>query len=46
MNSAYKLVNGDGSVESIASYLGLLKHANSDKMVSRMFERVGWEYNL
>ena len=44
-NSAYKLVGDDGSVESVVSYLGMLVHSNSKKMVANVFERVGWEYN-
>ena len=44
-DTAYKLVGGNGKVESIASYLGLLCHYDSGKATERIFEKVGWEYN-
>ena len=43
--AAYKLVGGCGKLESVASYLGLLKHMNGEKVTERIFVRVGWEYN-
>ena len=44
-NAAYKIVGGLGTVESVASYLGLMKHMNSEYVKRKIFERVGWEYN-
>lgn len=44
-NTAYKLVGGFGTPESIVSYLGLLCHANSGRATERIFAKVGWEYN-
>lgn len=43
--AAYKLVGGNGKVDSVASYLGLLCHCNGGRATEKIFERVGWEYN-
>lgn len=43
--SAYKLVKGMGKAESIASYLGLLYHFDSGRVIDKIFTKVGWEYN-
>ena len=45
-NTAYKLVGGIGTPESIVSYLGLLSHCNSQRAVEKLFAKVGWEYVL
>ena len=45
MNSAYKMVNGYGTLESIVSYLGLLVHYDAKLKTKSIFEKVGWEYN-
>ncbi len=44
-DAAYKLVGGNGKIESIVSYLGLLCHYNSGKVTEKIFEKVGWDYN-
>lgn len=44
--SAYALVTGDGSsVDSIASYLGMLHHYDAGKVCEEVFEKVGWEFS-
>lgn len=43
-HAATELVGGTGSVEAIVSYLGLLCHYNGDKIASKIFDSVGWEY--
>jgi RNA-directed DNA polymerase len=43
--AADKMVAGDGSLESITSYLGMMKQFRSDKVVRKIFDRVGWEFN-
>ena len=43
--SAYKLVKGMGKTESITSYLGLLYHFDSGRVIDKIFTKVGWGYN-
>ena len=40
-----EVVAGVRDVESVVSYLGHMKHMRSDKIISEVFDRVGWEYN-
>lgn len=44
-NTAYKLVGGLGTPESIVSYLGLLCHVDGGKATNKLFNEVGWEYS-
>ena len=45
-DSAYKLaIGGASSVESIASYLGMLSHYDAGRKIEEIFARVGWEYD-
>lgn len=44
--SAKALVAGTGKVESIVSYLGMLKHYNAKKVNQKIFDAVGWEYGF
>ena len=37
---------GNGDIESIVSYLGLVKHYNSKKIVGRIFDKLGQEYKF
>lgn len=43
--SAYEFVGGTGSIESIVSYMGMLSQCKSEKVMSKIFDKVGWEYN-
>lgn len=40
-----EVVSGVRDVESVVSYLGHMKYMRSNKIVSEIFEKVGWEYN-
>lgn len=42
--SAIEMVGGFNSIESIVSYLGMLKHYDADRVISKIFHEVGWEY--
>lgn len=42
--SAYECLQGQREVETIVSYLGLMKHMNSCNFLRRIFEEVGWDY--
>lgn len=44
LHSAKALVAGTGKVESIVSYIGMLKHYNAKKVSQQVFDKVGWEY--
>lgn len=46
LDSAKALVAGKGKVESIVSYLGMLKHYNAKKVSWKVFDTVGWEYRF
>ena len=37
---------GNGDIESIISYLGLVKHYNSKKIVGKIFDKLGQEYRF
>lgn len=43
--SAIAMVTGNGKIESVVSYLGMLSHYDAGKVSTRIFDRVGWEYN-
>lgn len=43
---AFKLVvAGEHTLDSVASYLGHLKHLNSYKIVKKVFDKTGWTYD-
>ncbi len=43
--SAFRaFAEGHGSINSVTSYLGLLKHLNSKKFLKATFEELGWDY--
>ena len=44
-NTAYELVGGIGTPESVVSYLGLLCHADGGRATEKIFAKVGREYN-
>ena len=35
---------GEHTLDSVASYLGHLKHLNSYKIVKKVFAETGWDY--
>lgn len=37
---------GNGSIETVQSYLGHLEHINSTKFLKKLFDDLGWELNL
>ena len=44
--AAYDVTHGFREIESIVSYLGLMKHLNSQDFNFRVFEKVGWRYRM
>ncbi len=42
--AAEKMAEGYGKIETIASYLGMMKQFDSYKVVRRIFDEVGWDY--
>lgn len=45
-SAAFQVSAGEADPDLIVSYLGILKNLNGKKLASRIFEDVGWEYNL
>lgn len=42
--AVYDMASGEGSLESLQSYLGHLRYMKSDRLVRETFSDVGWEY--
>ncbi len=45
-SSLKKFEVGEGQMESITSYLGLMKHYNSKKILAKIFDSLGQEYRF
>ena len=40
-----RIVRGDGDFESIISYVGLVQHYNSKKIMAKIFDKLGQDFN-
>lgn len=44
--AVYDFEHGQGKIETVISYLGHMKHLDADRFIKKVFQEVGWDFEV